>query len=333
MALGADVRRRQNQGPALQVVKVAREPLRPEAHAGLEFVRQRRNGAHWAGVRSRPRSGGHLRILSFFASEAWNLSHCTCQAPRTTNTQPSLQTAETRYAFVGSQHSREHLRAIIQNEWGLDLCSSLPRCSLSVGPLVWPRRRERPGFPAVKPRESMGRAGGRESGLCPCGADGAHRPVRGRRGTSGGPVRIHAEEEDCLLWKPGPLAWQSCPRSPHACLPASCAMRDRGYKRGAKNQGETLAFSRPHRVFQRITGRHNEGRRSEACAVLKVALGGAERNGVCHRQARFQLPPPTPVCLWSATGPTRPGPKPRWELQRRLVVVESRVPLEASGPK
>lgn len=186
MALGADVRRRQSQGPALQVVKFAREPLRPEAHAGLEFVPQRRNGAHWAGVRSRPRSGGHLRILSFFASEAWNLSHCTCQALRTTNTQPSLQTAETRYAFVGSQHSREHLRAIIQNEWGLDLCSSLPRCSLSVGPLVWPRRRERPGLPAVKPRESMGRAGGRESGLCPCGADGAHLPVRGRRRTSGG---------------------------------------------------------------------------------------------------------------------------------------------------
>lgn len=93
-----------------------------------------------------------------------------------------------------------------------------------------------------------------------------------------------------------------------------------------KNQGETLAFSRPHRVSQRITGRHNEERGSEACTVLKVALGGAERNGVCHPQARCQ--PAGDIRLSPVgNGANEAGPKaaPGWEVQRRLVVVESLV--------
>ena len=213
MARGADVRLRQGQGPALQVVEAGPEPVRPEAHAGLEFVPQRRNGAHWAGVRSGARSCGHLRIVGFFASEAWNSSHCTCQAPGTTNIQPGLRDGrETRHAFVlFPRLLGAHSRAIIQNEWELDLCSSPPRCSLFLGPLVWPRKRERPGLFTVKLRESLGRAGRSESGLRPCGAAGAHRRVRRGRGPSGG-QSASTREENCLLWKPGPLAWQPSPR-------------------------------------------------------------------------------------------------------------------------
>lgn len=139
--------------------------------------------------------------------------------------------------------------ALIQNEWGLDLCSSPPRCSLSLGPLVWPTRRERPGLPAVKPRESMGRAGGRERGLRPCGAAVAHRPVRRRRRPSEGRC-ASTRRKNCLLWKPGPLAWQPSPRSPHACLPA---VDSRPLARcetvaicaGQKSGGNTRVFQAP----------------------------------------------------------------------------------------
>lgn len=59
-------------------------------------------------------------------------------------------------------------------------------------------------------------------------------------------------------------------------LASSSTMQNRGYMRGGENQGKTLEFFRPQRVFQTATGRHNE--EQQPCAILKVVLR-AERRG------------------------------------------------------
>lgn len=84
--------------------------------------------------------------VSPLAPEAWNPSFCTCPGPETTNIQPDLQNGgQTLNAFV-SQTPGGPSGAIIQSEWGLDLSSPPPLCSLSLGPLSRRKRLERGSF-------------------------------------------------------------------------------------------------------------------------------------------------------------------------------------------
>ena len=110
-----------------------------------------------------------------------------------------------------------------------------------------------------------------------------------------GPVCIHREEENCLLWKPAPLVWQPFPRSPQFSSVRDSVLLHHAeqwlYAPG-KNQGETLAFFSPHRIFQRMwrrpkaaTTKNDEARGlhgAESCIE-----GREEGNGVSHPQARI----------------------------------------------
>jgi hypothetical protein len=69
------------------------------------------------------------------------------------------------------------------------------------------------------------------------------------------------------------------------------------------------AFCRPHHVFQRATGRHNEEQRLEACAILKLVLSEEKWGG---QQQPTVDPWGTPFCPQIGQGPPRPGLKPRW---------------------
>ena len=74
-------------------------------------------------------------------------------------------------------------------------------------------------------------------------------------------------------------------------------------------------------VFRRPSGRHNEERRSEACAILKVILRG-ERRGMgllAPKPMRARKGHPS-LCPQVGTGATEAGRKvaQSWELQRPL---------------
>lgn len=199
--------------------------LRPDT--GLDFVWQRLSGPRW--VRFRERSCCRHRILCFFAAKASNQSFCTCPRPETTNIQPDLQNGrQTLHAFV-SQTPGGPSGAIIRSEWGLDLSSPPPLCSLSLGPLSRRKRLERGSFacfasgsgwatrsgrgekgrrsedPGLASRKCLGRA------VC-IPAAGPERTAREDVGVDPrGPVCIHRVDENSLLWKSGPLAFAAIP--------------------------------------------------------------------------------------------------------------------------
>lgn len=153
MGRGAGERLREEWGPALPGVEAGPGPICSAGHAGLDFVCSRRNGAHWAEVRSGARSCSPHRILCFFALEPWNSSFCACKWPGTTNIHPNLQNGGlTPQEFV-PQTPGNASGALTQSGWGLVFSYSPLLYSRSLGPLAWPRVQERKGLFDLKPQE------------------------------------------------------------------------------------------------------------------------------------------------------------------------------------
>ena len=284
----------------------------PRPDTGLDFVWQRLSGPRW--VRSRARSCCRHRILCFSAPEAWNPSFCTCPRPETTNIQPDLQNGgQTLHAFV-SQTPGGPSGAIIQSEWGLDLSSPPPLCSLSLGPLSRRKRLERGSFACFASgsgwatRSGKGRRG-----------EGARTPGWRAEGASAELSAFLPQGQSALPGKTwawtrvGQFAytgWMKIPcfgsRGPYPLQPfprvlctvsfssrilvLSYEAGRRLHARGGLGLGgwgsdggvEKLAFFRHRRVFQRTIGR----RRSEACAILKVIFGGESGEEWCYLPPR-----------------------------------------------
>lgn len=202
-----------------------------------------------------------------------------------------------------------------------------------------------------------------QNGPSPCGEAAAHCRFRRGRGPAGAGLHPRGGRKFPLL-EAGALSFASVPRfSPgfSSChrLASFFTTQDRGDERGDGNQGETLAFFRPRRVFQRTTGRHHEERRSKACVILTVVLRGKRTptGSVAPEPhaGRSDTPPPLPrgrrgLAVTEATGArviscgggswvkTIGGEKPLWCSSRRDVTC-LRVPAaptedaDSTGPK
>lgn len=150
----------------------------------------------------------------------------------------------------------------------------------------------------------------------------------------GGPVRIHAEEELPPL-EAGALGLAAIPSfsarlSSCRGLASSCAMRDRGYMRGAKIRGEHSRFPGSIVFFKELRAATTKDDEARPARSRKLLWGIGEERGLSPPSQIPDPPPPAaPDTRLSLVGnrAIEAGPKAalRWELQRQLVVVESRV--------